>query len=473
MCNSSGSDSVKSAVIKFSQSDRQGTGCIQRIIGFIKIRSFINLIDTLDLDANPRSSKVGNVTNDIEDSLEDTPEIFPFKTKGVLLAASRYEQIDSKRYRLFFEDTETEGILDGGHNALSIGLYVLRLALNSKDEQMPSALKTWSDFKEAWLDKRSDIEDYIRSTRKDEDDDATITPLDTLVPVELLIPKDQTDQNCLDEFRTNLLDICAARNNNVQLTTSTKANKHGYFDEFKKLLKEEDPELAPRIEWKSNEGGDIKAADIIALSWIPLSLIPAVTSERGKVIEPPNPVQLYSSKAMCLSKFEQFMSSPEVCSPGRGYQRELHNQSVFSAFKIGVQLPKLYDYIYAKFPSLYNKNGGSYGRIIAVKSLNARRSSRLAPYGHGEVDSLSPDGFITPLVYGLKALMETKEDKDGNIIVKWRSDPEAWLDRNLDSVVARYSNNLAPWGYDPQKVGKSSGSYQNALDAYKMAMAGI
>lgn len=465
---------AQSAIIKFSQSDCQGIGYISRVVGYVKIRSLINLINVLDLDANPRSSKVGNVTNDIQDSLDETPDIFPYKTKGLLIASSHYENLERNRFRLFFEDRQTEGILDGGHNALAIGLYVLRLALEEHGDKMPPSIRTWSDFKDAWESNKTKIEDFVRHTRKEENDGESTTPLDTLVPVELLLPRDQDDRNCLDEFNANLLDICAARNNNVQLTTSTKANKHGYFDAFRQLLKEKDPDVADRVEWKTNDGGDIKAADIISLAWIPLSLLPSVTNDRGKTVEPPSAVQLYSGKAGCLSKFEQFMSSPEVSSRGKGYHRELRNNGVYETFEIAVDIPALYDYIYKQFPSLYNKNGGSYGRITAVKSLNARHSSRVTPFGHYEVDCLSPDGFITPLVYGLQALMETHVNPQNNYTyVEWVQDPFEWLDKNLDLVVKRYSNVLAPWGYDPQKVGKSSSSYQSALDAYKMALAGI
>ena len=463
------------AIIKFIQYDEQYSGCITRVVGYAKIRSLINLIDVLDLDANPRSSKVGTVTNDIQDSIENTPDIFPFKTKGLLVASSEYEQLERHRYRLHFKDRQTEGILDGGHNALAIGLYVLRLAMDAANHPFPRSIKTWSDFKSAWYKFHDLIDQYLKDTRKDEDDTESVTRLDVLVPIELLLPRDQNDSNCLDEFNSNLLDICNARNNNVQLTVSTKANKHGYFDAFKKLLSEQDPDVEKRIEWKTNDGGDIKAADVIALAWIPLSLLPSIPNKSGKPFEAPNPVQLYSSKAVCLNKFEQFMSLDSVSSQGKGYQRELSNPSVYSAFQIAVQLPRLYDHIYATFPRLYNKNGGSYGKINAVKSLNRRHNSHLAPYGHEQVEYLSPDGFITPLVYGLRALMTVEQPQKQNEYprVVWIQDPLPWLDQHLASIIKRYVTIFTPWGYDPQKIGKSIGSYQNALDDYKLALAGI
>jgi len=71
-----------------------------------------------DLEANPRSAKAGAVTADIIESIQDTPETFPFKTKGVLVGASDYEPLQRHRYELRFENTKIEGILDGGHNML-------------------------------------------------------------------------------------------------------------------------------------------------------------------------------------------------------------------------------------------------------------------------------------------------------------------------------------------------------------------
>lgn len=82
------------------------------------------------------------------------------------------------------------------------------------------------------------------------------------------------------------------------------------------------------------------------------------------------------------------------------------------------------------------------------------------------------DGFITPLIYGLVALMEVTTD--GVPTVRWKvDDPMAWLTEHLPSIVRRYSDVLVPWGHDPQKVGKAPGSYNSALDAYKMALAGL
>lgn len=461
---------IKSAILRFHQPCDQSIGEIRKISGFVKVKDFIRLIDALDLEANPRDSKVGSVTNDIQDSISHTPSLFPFKTKGVLLAASGYDELERSRYRVLFEDPETEGILDGGHNTLAIGLYILNHAFDYSGTKMPRGVDTWSKFKECWENNRGIIEHYQTALR--EGDDASNDGLNTFVPVELLVPTDPNDYEIEASFRSNLLDICAARNNNVQLTIGTKANKKGYFDSLKNILKQVNPELEKRIEWKSNAGGDIKVSDIIALAWIPLSLIEPVSDDNGRRVDAPSPSSLYSNKGSCLKSFERLMSSPEVTiNPENGYTHELSNASVLSALKIAADIPKLYDYIYESFPSLYNKAGGSYGRITAVKAIN-RHKTKVAPFSGKPIDTLSPDGFIMPLVYGLQALMETSE-KEGRAIVSWKVPAESWLEKNLEGIVRRYSDILVPWNYDPQKVGKAPQSYNQAIDAFKMALMGI
>ena len=62
---------------------------------------------------------------------------------------------------------------------------------------------------------------------------------------------------------------------------------------------------------------------------------------------------------------------------------------------------------------------------------------------------------------------------DGYQTVRWTQDPKAFLEANLTNIVSRYAGILQLCGWDPQKVGKGTESYNKALDAYKMAIAGI
>jgi hypothetical protein len=118
-------------VLRFDENCTREKYGLQRIEGTATPDSIIRLLDIADLDANPREAKVGDVTDDIQDSLRRTVSLFPFKSKGMLLAASKCVSRERNRYELTFEDGDIEGILDGGHNALALGLHILEAALGS------------------------------------------------------------------------------------------------------------------------------------------------------------------------------------------------------------------------------------------------------------------------------------------------------------------------------------------------------
>ena len=458
-----------SVIIKFDFCTEQTVGLITKVVGFVKAKYLIPVIDLLDLKANPRSSKTGPVTNAIQESIETDPALFPFKTKGILLASSRYERLERGRIKINPENFAIEGILDGGHNTLAIGLHILKKSMLHVGRPFPKGEKTWDIFKDLWVENRSCIDQYLEDVRAD----SSIGNLSFFVPVELLIPRDADDVACVDDFKNNLLEICEARNNNAELNISAKANQKGYFDALKELMRARDAALCDRIEWKTNDGGDVKVQDLIALTWIPLSLISPVHDEGGKLLEPISANKLYSAKGSCLKQFERLMASPEVTiKSGSDYRRELKNVEVSSAFRLAVELPELYDYIYEKFPSLYNAADGKYGRITAVKKLNESRKDKKSPFLSRPIDILTPEGYIMPLVYGLQALM-TKKVTNGHTEIVWSQSPTVFLQANLEKIVKYYSGIISICDYDPQKVGKNAQSYEQALAGFKMAVANI
>ena len=336
-------------IIKFENSVEQTIGDISKIVGLVQAKYFISIIDNLNLDANPRSSKTGQVTDAFRDTIENNPELFPFMTKGILLASSNYEWLGEGRIKISPKNPTIEGILDGGHNTLAIGLYILEQAFNYHGETLTKGAKTWNDFKNLWETNRDNIETYYSQVQYDDSLDA----LTFLVPVELLVPRNQNDSNCIYSFTNSLLEICEARNNNAELQLAAKANQKGYFEDLKEYMDIHNPDISKRIEWKTNEGGEIKVQDIIALSWVALNLIDPVRDENNydKVIAHVAPNKLYSAKGACLKQFERFMSSPDVTGYSEdGYHAELLNEEVKSAFRIAVDLPDLYDYMYENFP---------------------------------------------------------------------------------------------------------------------------
>lgn len=435
-------------IIKFEQVADQSNEAIRRLSGFVQAKYLVDLIDAADLNANPRSAKVGNVTDDIIDSIKKTKDIFPFKTKGILLAVSTPpKELERKRYELEFRDYEIEGVLDGGHNTLAIAIHILNVA--TEDDKAIRRIKRWTDLKGIW----SQYKDKIADVREQ---------LDFLVPIEILVPSNDTEE-AQESFRCAILDICAARNNNVQLLADTKANQAGHYDTIKRIL---DPVIAENVIWKTNETGRIPVRDIVTLSWIPLSLLNL--PEGTKRIAP---YQLYSSKGQCMQSFISLMEHPDV-SELNGGNYTLTNKSIASAFALLRDLPRLYDEIYALFPVAYNNADGKFGRISSVKcyapgkhSDDPKKNLSKKPktmFYDKPTDYQYPDGFIMPLVYALSALI-TEEDG----MLKWKVNPSEFIKENLLSIVQNYKGVLDLSHWDPQKVGKNSVSYSMAKQQFE------
>ncbi|MGW6035041.1 hypothetical protein ACWFOS_15395 [Gordonia terrae] len=448
--------STSSVVLKFEQAAEQPFESTCRIVGFVKLRHLAPLLTAADLESNPRSSKVGSITEAITESLDRTPDTFAAKTKGILVGTGNYRPRERQRYELEFANPLLEGILDGGHNALALGLRILSHA--GVDDQLVGRVRLWSDFKKLWDANLKRVEAAV----KDADDQA----LDVLVPVELLVPSDPEDAATVERFSAALLDVCAARNNNAQLRAETRANQQGYFEALKELLP---PTIADDVEWKTNDGGRIKAADVIALSWIPLSKLDLPKDEDGRQVEAPVAQNIYRSKGDCVTRFERLMSSSDVTIPGPdGYRRDLKSSAVRSAFQVTADLLDLYDVIYRRLPDAYNSNDGKFGRITAVKKMNPDGSSRkkYAKFSHKQVATAIPDGFVIPLVVGLKSLMDVSDSGE----VRWKTDPLKFLDDHFDTVVGDFKSAIALLEYDPQKVGKAPEAYRMAEVAYEMVL---
>lgn len=464
-----------STIIRLSQSYEQRMGQIVRVIGLMSPKFLVGLINCLDLDANPRDSKLGPVTNAIQDSIEkdesakEDSKLFPLKSKGILIAASDYERLERYRYQLKFVDRSTEGILDGGHNTLAIGAYILNQAIKFAGKTAPKRrdIAIWDDFKNVWNEYRDDIDTYVSTLRSDPDSVAERGAglLNFLIPIEIILPSDPDDELCVESFRSSLLEICDARNNNVQLTQGTKGNQEGLFDSFKALFEEKNAAFAKNISWKTNDGGSIPSRSLIALAWIPLSKTSHVQEGESKILDAPSAVLTYSGKEKCLEKYLTLLRDDRITEP-YGQKRELKDPEVNSALKVATDLPALFDRIYQLFPSCYNTIG-SYGKIGAVKGLLNKSNSYETPFMHYKAEKPVPDGFIYPLVYGLRALIGTDE-KTGEIA--WQTDPYSFIESDaFKGAVAQYCGVIQQSDYDPQKVGKGAFSYTAAENAIQLA----
>lgn len=452
-------------------------GGVTRLSGLVEAKYLVDLLDDDKLlQANPREASRSAVTEGIRDSIESTPKMFPYKTKGILLGASSYRSLERNRYSLTFAG-ETEGLLDGGHNMLAIGTHFLRLVIVEQGEEEAEAIlkkvRNWQSFLDLWKKYRP----VWNSSEID---------VDFLVPVEVLVPEDQEDENSVKSFRAELFEICAARNNNRQLSSTTKGNQQGFYEGIKAVFP---GELVDEVEWKENSGGRIRVHDIIAMSWIPLTLLlkendGKIVSKSGKevAVVAPAPSAVYSRKGACVDSFaslaRKVLGNPprdEDETESEDFRQPFTDDDAHGAFTVLADLPRLHDLLYKLLPDAYNKSRGAFGRIRYVenpddetKSGRAKNTSTWKTYYFQEPyqDYRYPLAYVMPLLYGLQSLMEL--DKNGRVV--WAvSSPEQFIERNLRRVVGQYKGVMEELVYDPQKIGKSELSYATALNGFKSA----
>lgn len=378
-----------------------------------------------------------------------------------MIGTSGYESLQRNRFELVFDDPASEGILDGGHNMLAIGLHMLSAVA---DEKEVARVSLWEDMKDLWVEYREELE-----TEKE--------TFDFLVPVELLVPSDPDDFRTVQQFEMSVLDICAARNNNAQLSQETKSNKLGFYTEIRDRL---DPDIAARVEWKSNEwesseARPIKVRDLLALAWIPLN---KANEEKLLPLDiGVTPQNIYRNKGECSKQFDKLMMHPGVSAPVEGPTHELNNDTVASCFDILADLPALYDYIYENFPDAYNSNNYRFGSSTIVKIYDPikRETAKdktayvatqpTTHYLNKPVYYRYPDGLIMPLVYGLKGLMEIEDER-----VVWATDPKAFLAKYLGDIAGAYRLVLDMARFDPQKLAKNQASHEFAVSEFEKAL---
>jgi hypothetical protein len=429
-------------MLRFDEACTRDKYALRRIEGTATAGSMIRLISIADLKANPREAKIGDVTEEIEESLRESPQLFHFKTKGILLAAARCIARERNRFELSFQDEDIEGILDGGHNLLAIALHVLRQTLGEPGEKILRSIRRWEHVPPIWEGNLDKI-DQIKSN------------FQFLTPVEVIYPREGPEGR--DEFQDAILDVARARNNNAQLTEETKANKSGFYEAIRQSL---DKKLVDQIEWKTNDGGRIKVRDLVALSWIALSKI----DEDLPGIKDFNPVAMYRNKGLCVAAFNKLMESDAVSEKSKGDIRELVHPGVKSAISMMKDIPKLFDLLYTEFPEAYNGASSGFGRINSVFIWEqAKEDSRDPKYlsspphtkfYRSECKYDFPDGFVMPLVWALSELMQYKDEK-----VTWKMDPEKFIRKNLNKTLKVYYGIIQMAAYDPQKVGKTQASY--------------
>ena len=430
---------------KFEKQNSLEEKKISKVVSSISPKDFVHLLKCADNKVNPRTATLNPIVRSIEETLNVSPELYFFKTKGLLISTQNCELLERNRIRLSFDDAQTEGIMDGGHNAFAIGRFIYSKLYGT------CRFKEWKELKSFWDDDAhyADLEQKFRDYHSPDDFYFSI-------PIEIITPSDNTEES-LANFYDNIADICSARNSNVQLTDAAKSNQRGCYEYLKQIMPKDF-----KVIWKSGETGTTKVEDVTALACIPLiKLVPLKYFEDqgidvGATL---NKVNIYLQKSKCVKFFGNIIMNEKISTSGKG-KYILHNTTVKSALDLVVDIMKFCDMMYYYFPLIYNYNGGSFGRIKGAVSQKPL-TTYSGPFNSfpKQSDYKYAYGFFYPIVCSLTELM----DLEGEVL-RWKFNP-LYINFEEDKIkkaFTQYMNIVRLLDYNPQKVGKDSSTYYKA-----------
>lgn len=426
---------MNTTIIKLDHSNSvqsSNEGCkIQKIVSSISPLVFIKLLKVADNKVNPRIATVNKITKNIHETLDVSPELFWFKSKGILVATESCETLDRNRARISLGNLDYEGIMDGGHNTFAIATYIIEKLFDKK-------IKTWAECKQFWTDNYEAILSAFHANE---------SLFKFTIPIEIITPTEK--DGALEEFYDYISEICAARNNNVQLKETAKGNQVGYYDYLKETL---DGDYS--IIWKTGDEGKIKSEDVISLSCLGLIFLKE-NDLLPNDVKSMNKINIYSQKGKCVDFFNDVMSNPEVCNEEKG-KYILKSNAVKSVLDKTDDILRFFDRLFIEFPNLYHRAApGKFGRISSVDNKKKAR----VPYG--TTDEMSDYqysfGFFYPLLCGITGLMEYNEQNDE---VVWKVNPNELDLSKLE--LSQYVELIKVVNFDPQKIGKGVVFYNEA-----------
>ena len=234
-------------------------------------------------------------------------------------------------------------------------------------------------------------------------------------------------------------ELAAARNTSVQVQDKSIAELENRFNIIKRAIEKEP--YYNNIYFKENENGDIDVADIISI--LNLFNIDKYPDKNE------NPILSYTGKGQCIKNY---------INTHKQYEDSLKNPYA----KMNNIIPdifKLYDHLEKNMRKFYS-NGVSnkkYGLVTGVTTRKDGKEPFKTKFYKEEIDYLTPNGFIYPILGAFRALL--KEDENG--YYKWRKDPIKIMDKIGPELVSNTINMSRELGNNPNATGKNKTLWMN------------
>lgn len=442
MANSRNSGSNQGLIIRLRDPNEISESPICRTTGYLSAANLLSLFEATDLTANPRLPRVNEQVKDMWKAIEEgRGQFFHYKNNGILLATTACESLERDRFRLRFETTNSvespRGVLNGGHTMLACISSLIRQVASRKETKLPK-FGLWKDFRETiWPDWRAEVLEQIEELQQ------------FLVPIEILHPYQGQDE----QFDNLIHEIAEARNNNCELTDETASNHSGFYEDLKAAMP--DDKIRSAIEWRTNDGGRIKARDVVALACVPLSLIAEEIVDHKFDLK-----HCYNSAAKCTSFFSEIYQKVSV-PVNAVYQLndDEHGRLMASAIALTRELVELYDWLMIEFPLAYNRAGGKFGNITGMR----QGDDYVTRYRELSCEYSYSDGFFMPILAATRILIAREENR-----LYWSQNPKDFLERNLDRIMRTFKGVVKANSFDGRLLGRDQSVYEMAFETLSM-----
>ena len=234
-------------------------------------------------------------------------------------------------------------------------------------------------------------------------------------------------------------ELAAARNTSVQVQDKSIAELENRFNIIKQAI-EGEPYLKS-IYFKENENGDIDVADIISiLNLFNIEKYPNKSE---------NPIISYTGKGQCIKNY--ISVHKELGDTLKNPYAKMKN--------IIPDIFKLYDHLEKNMRKYYS-NGVSnkkYGAVSGVIPKKDGKDAFKTKFYKDDMDYLTPNGFIYPILGAFRALVKENED----MYYEWKKEPIEILDKVGAELVSNTINMSRELGNNPNATGKNKTLWMN------------
>jgi len=461
---------------------------VQRLTGLVRFADLLELFDFIAGDPekeksgeeaafgpNPRLAHTGRITNEIAKTLHEARDQFPVRNKGILLGASEFSRDGKRLWRLRINSGGHEGLADGGHTLLTVGIHLLTQAIadrrarenpeESEEERMARAekaakkVKNWPTFARLWQGHREELGRLAEAAKGAS---SVENPFAAQMPVEMLLPETPGDKRSVATFQNSLSGVARSRNVNAQVRAPALMNQEGLYEPMKQRLPEF---IRDNVEWATGDGNPLKVDEVTAIAFIAFNRL----HEAGLTKVSTKPSDIYNSKATVLRRYGDLIRASSKPSSRSPYPR-LESAAVESALDLLPDLLGLHDLLVEGLPEAYNAAGGRFGTLLnrekEKRESQAKKGRQPAKYTEGMLIAHdTPRGFIMPILNGFAELMDIR---DGRVVWGVRR-PDAFLERHFVDIARTFKDKVVKSqpGQDPSKIGKNGISYDQMRLRFK------